>query len=147
MTFHGTQRGAIVVGVDGSKSSRHALEWALRQAELTGANVIAIQAWLAPTDYATGDFLIPPEQWIANARASLESIVSHASSERPQVPIEQRVIEGHPATVLVEQARDAELLVVGSRGRGAFTSALLGSVSMHVIHRAPCPVVVIPGKT
>ncbi|MFC3495777.1 universal stress protein [Glycomyces rhizosphaerae] len=137
-------RGVIVVGVDGSKSSRLALEWALRQAEVTRAKVIAVQAWVAPIDYATGGLLIPEEQWIANARASLESIVSHASAERPLVPIEQRVVAGHPATVLVNQAEGADLLVVGNRGHGAFAGALLGSVSRHVVHRAPCPVVVVP---
>jgi nucleotide-binding universal stress UspA family protein len=136
----------VVVGVDGSPSSREALEWAMRQAETTGAKVVAVQAWLAPTDYATGGLLIPEEQWVAEASESLDAIVSQVAATRPQVSIEQRVIKGHPVTVLVDQARGADLLVVGSRGRGGFAGALLGSVSHHVLHRAPCPVAVVRGK-
>ncbi|MQM27939.1 universal stress protein [Glycomyces albidus] len=146
MSDRESERDVVVVGVDGSPSSREALEWAMRQAETTGAKVVAVQAWLAPTDYATGGLLIPEEQWVAEASGSLNAIVSQVAAARPQVPIEQRVVKGHPVTVLVDQARGADLLVVGSRGRGGFAGALLGSVSHHVLHRAPCPVAVVRGK-
>lgn len=145
MSDRETARGIIVVGVDGSPSCREALEWAVRQAGITGAKVVAVQAWLAPTDYATGGLLVPEDEWATEAEASLASLVSHVAAEQPQVEIEQRVVKGHPAAALVEAARDADLLVVGSRGHGGFTGTLLGSVSHHVLHRARCPVVVVRG--
>ncbi|WP_205328581.1 universal stress protein [Glycomyces sp. YM15] len=138
------QQGVVVVGVDGSPSSRRALRWALRQAEATGMRVVAVNAWRAPTGYGTGVMVMPGVEWAEEARAALHSTVEASSTRWPDVPIEQRVIEGHPAAVLLKQAEGADLLVVGSRGHGGFVGALLGSVSSHCVHHATCPVVVVP---
>jgi nucleotide-binding universal stress UspA family protein len=139
--------GTIIVGVDGSASSQRALAWALRQAEATGATVQAVLAWSVPTSYGTGVMVLPGVQWQADAKETLEAAVASASSAYPEVPVQCHTIEGHPATVLLHQAKDADLLVVGSRGHGGFVGALIGSVSHHVIHHAPCPVVIIPDAT
>ena len=137
------ERGVVVAGVDGSPSSRRALDWALRQAEATGMKIVAVLAWRAPTGYGTGALVASGVEWAEEARIALESIVGPASAEWPQVPVEQRVLEGHPAEILLNQAEGADLLVVGSRGHGGFAGALLGSVSNHCVHHATCPVAVI----
>jgi nucleotide-binding universal stress UspA family protein len=146
MSDHGSG-GRVVVGVDGSPSSRRALRWALEQAEATGAKVVAVLAWQVPRNFGTGVMVMPGAQWDAEARNTLRSAVAPASSERPRVAVEQRVVEGHPVEVLLHEARDADLLVVGNRGLGGFAGALLGSVSQHCVHHATCPVVVIHDRT
>lgn len=137
------ERGVVVAGVDGSPSSRRALDWALRQAEATGMTIVAVLAWRAPTGYGTGALVASGVEWAEEARIALESIVGPVSAAWPHVPVEQRVLEGHPAEILLSQAEGADLLVVGSRGHGGFAGALLGSVSNSCVHHATCPVVVI----
>lgn len=136
-------QGVIVAGVDGSPSSRRAFDWALRQADATGMSIVAVLAWRAPTGYGTGALVAQGVDWAEEARILLESIVAPAAAQWPQVSVEQRFVEGHPAAVLLEQARGADLLVVGSRGHGGFAGTLLGSVSNHCVHHATCPVVVV----
>ena len=136
-----------MVGADGSASSISALRWAISQAELTGAAVDAVIAWhypiptggygWAPTGMATSfDFKDNAEKVLAEA-------ISTASGASGSVPVRARVVEGNPARVLLDASDGADLLVVGSRGYGGFTEALLGSVSQHCVHHARCPVVVI----
>jgi nucleotide-binding universal stress UspA family protein len=137
------RQGGIVVGVDGSPSSRRALDWAVREAAATTMKIVAVMAWRAPTGYGTGALVASGVEWDQEARALLHSIVEPISASRPEVPIEQRILEGHPAEVLLNQAQDADLLVVGSRGHGGFAGALLGSVSNHCVQHATCPVVVV----
>lgn len=74
----------------------------------------------------------------------LEKAVDDALGVTPGVEVEQSVLEGTPAQVLVEAAQGADLLVVGTRGHGGFTGLLLGSVSQQAAHHAPCPVVIVP---
>ncbi|RPE31888.1 universal stress protein [Kitasatospora cineracea] len=132
----------IVVGVDGSASSERALRWAARQAQLTGEPLRVVLAWQLPPGYGMPvDF--SDTDFEGQARQALESSVAEALGEHPGVDVVRRVIQGHPAPVLIEEARDAGLLVVGSHGRGAFTGMLLGSVSGHCVHHAPCPVLVV----
>jgi nucleotide-binding universal stress UspA family protein len=77
------------------------------------------------------------------AERALEKTLREAHAETDSVEIERRVVEGRPARVLVDESRDAELLVVGSRGHGGFAGLLLGSVSQQVAHHASCPVVIV----
>ncbi|MER6629901.1 universal stress protein [Streptomyces sp. NPDC000987] len=132
----------IVVGVDGSDSSRSALRWAARQAVLTGAELRPVQAWRLPptygmpTDYSDADFE-------GHARENLRRTVQDVLGEYPDLNVVPQVVEGHPATVLIEAARSADLLVVGSHGHGTFAGTLLGSVSQHCVHHATCPVLVV----
>jgi nucleotide-binding universal stress UspA family protein len=137
--------GTIVVGVDGSEESRRALRWAIDEAQLRGARVVALRAWVYPALAAGG--LIPATtdlvgQLATNERQELAATV--AEFEAGGVEIEQLVVEDAAARALVEAAAGADLLVVGSRGHGGFTGLLLGSVSQQCAHHAPCPVVIIP---
>lgn len=133
---------SIVVGVDGSETSKDALRWAARQAELTGAQLEAVTVWQLPVSYgAARDFA--GVDFAEEAEETLRAAVGEVLGASPRVPVAQRVIEGHPGRVLLEASLHAALLVVGSRGRGGFTGMLLGSVSQHCVQHAVCPVVVI----
>jgi nucleotide-binding universal stress UspA family protein len=141
--------GRIVVGIDGSEASKEALSWALDEARLRGDTVVAIHAWTA--SYAAppalpGAPLTPVGDGMTEAiRDGAEALLSEAVAEAraDDVTIEQRLVEGPAATALIEAAKGAELLVVGSRGHGGFTGLLLGSVSDQVANHAPCPVVIV----
>jgi nucleotide-binding universal stress UspA family protein len=133
----------IVVGVDGSASSMKALRWAIRQAELTGAEVEAVTAWSYPSGYGSapcGDGAVDFE---GNAGKLLFEALAEVSGIAPDVVVEPLVVQGHAVDVLVRAAEGADLLVVGSRGHGGFAGMLLGSVAQHCVHHAPCPVLVL----
>ena len=137
------QGGRIVVGVDGSEASKDALRWAVRQAEMTGASLQAVTSWHMPTYFGAG--MVPqggydPE---ADARSMLVTSLAGVAGENARVTIDTVIVEGPPALTLLEAARGAQLLVVGSRGHGAFAGMLLGSVSEHCVSHAQCPVVVV----
>lgn len=139
----------VVVGVDGSTCSRAALRWGLAQAELTGSTVEAVAAWQPPEvyRYTLGWSPSVPEgtEFAKIAEQALQETVA-AVRDQLDHPAEVtiRVDEGHPVQVLMDAARTAQILVLGSRGHGTFTGILLGSVSQHCVQHAPCPVVVIP---
>jgi nucleotide-binding universal stress UspA family protein len=140
-------RPLVIVGVDGSAQARAALAWAAGYAEATGARVRAVIAW----EYPVGFGYLPPApnlnvDFEADATVALEQAVNEVGKEHPDVAIDTRVVHGFAARVLPEMARDADLLVVGSHGRGALTEMLLGSVSHGCVHHAPCPVVVVRGE-
>lgn len=132
-----------VVGVDGSEASQQALQWAVRQAELTHAVVEAVIAWEHPQFY--GLAVLPPQQpsFDGAARRVLDESVRKAVGSPPPVEIKTLVEQGSPAEVLLRAAEGAAMLVVGSRGHGGFAGALLGSVGQHCTQHAHCPVVVI----
>lgn len=138
----------IVVGVDGSLGSKAALRWAMTQAQLTGATIEAITSWQDPVmwGYTYG---VPAryeaDDLAASAEKSLGETVAEVAGPLGQpVDVLSRVVEGHPAEVLIKAATGAQLLVVGSRGHGTFAGLMLGSVSQHCVQHAPCPVVVVP---
>jgi nucleotide-binding universal stress UspA family protein len=134
--------GRIVVGVDGSPCSLEALAWAARQAERTGDRLEVVETWRWPTTYG---WAVPvPDDYDpeTEVRRQLESVVEGVRAEHPGVQVDVKVVEGHPAPVLVEESKGADLLVVGSRGHGEFVGMLLGSVSEYCAAHAGCPVVV-----
>jgi nucleotide-binding universal stress UspA family protein len=139
----------IVVGVDGSEGSRAALEWAVEEARLRGADVDAVHVWLyPPLTYMTG--LVPApvfdrDDLVAGAREVLDAACD--AVDRGSVRINRIVIEGGAPHRLVDAASDADLLVVGSRGHGGVAGLLLGSVSRYCVHHARCPVVVVRGES
>ena len=134
----GQQR--IVVGIDGSEQSKAALRWVIGQARLTGASVDAVTAWRFPASYGlsvvTADLDVESE-----ARKMLSETLADVGGTS-QVQVRQLVGEGPPAEVLLNAAKGADLLVVGSRGRGGVMSAVLGSVSLACVLHATCPVLV-----
>jgi len=139
---HGGTAGRIVAGVDGSPPSLAALEWAARQAELMGAHLEVLMTWDWPTSY--GWALPLPDDYdpAADVHRILDEAVADVRSAHPQLEISTRVGHGHPAVLLVEASKGADLLVVGSRGHGEFVGMLLGSVSEHCAANAHCPVLV-----
>ena len=144
---HQQSEQRIVVGVDGSQSSEAALAWAVRQAELTGATVEAVIAWHWPVAYGAIPFapagVMMDTDFAGTAARVLAAAISDTVDVASPVKVSSTVREGNPAQILLEAAGGADLLVVGSRGHGGFAEALLGSVSQHCVHHAPCPVVII----
>jgi len=135
----------IVVGVDGSAHAEAALEFALEEAALRGGPLRIVSAWELPSSFAVGGVYTPEvfDVFPQEAQIILSKALARAAELQPAVPVEGKVIEGPAAAALLEEARDAAMLVVGSRGRGGFASLLLGSVTQQVVHHAPCPVVVV----
>ncbi|QLJ03169.1 universal stress protein [Streptomyces sp. NEAU-sy36] len=145
-----SQRERIVVGVDGSEGSKQALNWAVRQAGLTGGWVEAVIAWDVPQFHGALGWLPPSSSDEAvmegRARDDVTRAVEEAVAAHPTVQVSTVVRYGTPAGVLLEAARGAALLVVGSRGLGGFKGLLLGSVAQHCVQHAPCPVLVLRGQ-
>ncbi len=142
----------VVVGVDGSAVGRRALEAAAEVAARDGAPLRVVTAWRRwPDDSWLSALAVEsPSAAVEMADAAFEvarvaaSAAVHEAVERhPGLEASELVVEGTPAAVLAEQSRDAGLLVVGSRGRGAARSLLLGSVTHGVVHAAACPVEVV----
>jgi nucleotide-binding universal stress UspA family protein len=132
----------IVVGVDGSKSSQDAFAWAVRQAALTCGVVDAVSAWQIPTYY--GLALADDGPYYKEVAVSvLDAAIAEVAAQAPGVIIHPVVAEGNAARVLLDAAKGADLLVVGSRGHSGFAEALLGSVGQRCVHHAECPVVVV----
>jgi nucleotide-binding universal stress UspA family protein len=134
----------IVVGVDGSDPSRDALAWAGHQAELTGASLQVIMTWHVPTAAYGVPVPLPSDyDFISDSEHELAKVIDDVLGDHPAIQVSPEVMEGHPGTRLIEASAGADLLVVGSRGHGAFAGMLLGSVSEHCVAHASCPVVVV----
>jgi nucleotide-binding universal stress UspA family protein len=139
----------IIAGIDGSSHSHIALEWAVQEAAarhvpLTVLTVeqVAASGWhglmVFPTD----------ERFLAEARKAAEELVDRVLQQRAEAdrpPVTVQAVFGLPAERLIEASRDADLIVVGSRGTGGFARLMMGSVSAQVAHHAHCPVVIVPG--
>lgn len=135
--------GRIVVGVDGSRHSLSALEWACREAELRHDSLELVSAWSLPAVTSAGASQEVIEVLQAAAEEAVESGRQRAAQVAPGVEVGTRVYRGQPARVLVERAEGADLLVVGSRGLGEFKALLLGSVSQECSQHSPVPVVIV----
>ncbi len=137
---------AIVVGVDGSKCAQGALDFAAEEASLRSCTLLVVTVWELPNEVMPS--AMRALETVESARIGAELIVKKAVARvgrlAPSVVVESFVGSGRPEKVLLEKARGATLLVVGSRGRGAVAGLLLGSVSRHVVGRAGCPVLVVP---
>lgn len=140
----------IIVGVDGSHDAHRALEWAMQEAAARHAplTVITVHQAAASGWIVAPSFLPVDEPTMEHARQAAEEAVAKAAAqlgESQPVPVTVRAVTGFPAQELIEASRDADLLVVGSRGGGGFARLMLGSVSDQVARHAHCPVVVVPG--
>ena len=145
--------GKIVVGVDGSEPSHEALRWAAAEAALRGARIVAAHSWtfVPPTPIGEPGMIPMPATDYAGqldaernaAQAELDAALEEVFRDGTPDDVESKLLEGDAEDALVREAADAELLVVGSRGRSGLKSVLLGSVSRHVVSHAPCPVVVV----
>jgi nucleotide-binding universal stress UspA family protein len=137
----------VLVGVDGSPTSAIALAWAARYAKAIGGTIRCVLAWHYPAAAGPAPVGVAPASVTGQVEQGKRDELDHAIvaclGDRPAVPVEREVRYGHAAQVLTEQSKDADLLVVGSRGHGGFTGMLLGSVSMHCVTSAACPVTVV----
>ena len=146
----------IVVGIDGSKSAEEALRFAIEEARLRGATLRIVTVWSTPSAVYAGMAYVPSfdlsevEEQAANDR--LQAARAFVG-EVPGVTVETVAVRGQVADTLVAESEGADLLVVGSRGHGGFTSLLLGSVSQQVAHHAQVPLAIVrvpegkPGKS
>ena len=138
----------IIVGVDGSPQSQGALRWAAREAQRSGGDITAVSVFgsgLAWIDVGSDMEPLIVARSPERAKEALHDAI--AATELPpeaEVHVHPVAVRGDPANTLVELAETADLLVVGTRGRGGFTGLLLGSVSQRCAERSPCPVVVVP---
>jgi nucleotide-binding universal stress UspA family protein len=142
----------VVVGVDDSPQARAALHWAINWAGHTGARVQVIAAWAPPLP-AVGDpgagtaamltSADVEEQLQAHARQCLDAAEAGLPSGVEQI-LDRAVVCGDAATVLLDAAQHADLLVVGNTGRGALAGAVTGSVALRCAHHARCPIVLVP---
>ncbi len=149
MTTESTGQQLVVVGVDGSEQSAAALAWAARYAAATGARVRAILAWHYPGAVGGPAIEVAPDaihrQTEAQMREILDGVVARVYGGQAPAGVEAMLGYGHADQVLIEASKEADLLVVGSRGHREFAGMLVGSVSLHCVASASCPVVVIRG--
>ena len=147
------QRRRVVVGIDGSPGSRAVLVEALLAAARRGADLDVVTCFSVDLHYLGGAPISVPDvpRLRAGTEARARRVVDEVLDEVPvsgvpgvaDVDVRLSVVQGSPAHALVERSRGADLLVVGSRGRGAVRSALLGSVALHGVTHAACPVLVV----
>ncbi|WP_326822838.1 universal stress protein [Streptosporangium sp. NBC_01756] len=135
----------IVVGVDGSASSLRAVAWAAREARLRGAPLRIVHVALR---WAYDVPLVPqPENWGPEREAAAQELLRQAAkrarADAPAVTVTTEILDGAAAEAIAATAESAQLIVVGSRGRGGFAGLLLGSVSGALAARSPCPVVIV----
>ena len=146
--------GLIVVGVDGSESARTALAFALEEAARWSARVKVVTAfhpldyWPAAYGTAVSTVVLPTTGELTDdaertARRAVTAALAGVGPTAQAVPVQLRVVSGNPGEILVAEAADADLLVVGHRGRGRIASACLGSAGLHCVLHATCPVVVV----
>ncbi|MGZ4593994.1 MAG: universal stress protein [Actinomycetes bacterium] len=140
-------RGRVVVGVDGSASSKAALRWAARIAPVVDGDIEAVIAWEYPVNYgwaAAGT----PDGWRPDIDAGkvLDEVCAQVFGDRRPQGLTTSVREGQASAVLLEASKGADMLVVGSRGHGGFAGLLLGSVSATCAEHACCPVLVVHDK-
>ena len=139
----------IVVGVDHSEAAKAALRFALEEAKLREATLRVVHAWQYGYIGATGPEGAYPavggdiKELRDAAETALEETLQESTAEMETMEVERRVVQGRAAAALVDESRDADLLVVGSRGHGGFAGLLLGSVSQQCAHHAACPVVIV----
>jgi nucleotide-binding universal stress UspA family protein len=163
--MNGSVVDEIVVGVDGSEPSERAVAWALEEGHRRGdVTVVLVHTYrppVVPERYGYAEVYLPPdtlqtldeqqrtfrEQVHDAARQEAEALVARVVEAAGGAPegatLKTVVLAGDPAKRLVEISADADLLVVGSRGRGGFKGLLLGSVSQQTLHHARCPVAVV----
>ena len=136
--------GSVVVGVDGSEASKKAIAFAAEEASTRGLALTAVYAWMPPLtpglEYLWSEELVESQRSAAEEAIAIG--VAGLASRYPDLEIRREIVQSPPVAALVDTAQGAELLVVGSRGRGGITRLLLGSVSHGVLQALPCPVVV-----
>jgi nucleotide-binding universal stress UspA family protein len=136
----------IVVGVDGSDVSEHAIEFAAAEADRLGETLVAVSVW-TPLHTPRTAMEVYPDLYLANMQSAAEETLALSlagiSSRHPDLKVVRRAERGHPSQVLSEIARDARLVVVGTHGRGAVARFLLGSISQELLSHLPTATAVV----
>ncbi len=143
---HPHQGLTVVVGVDGSKASAAAIDFAFDQADALHARVIALHAWTSPyLTYADSASILEldEDQFRNEAGLLVAESVAGAAADHPDVQWTTELVMGAAAHALVRRSESADLMVVGSRGRGGFTGLLLGSVSQSALHHTHSPIAIV----
>ena len=140
----------IIVGVDGSSHSRRALEWALKEAAIRRSPVTVLTVHQLVRGYfghgvAYANDAELTEQAGKKAQEETNKVLGELGGSRPE-SVTVQALSGIPAEELLDAARDADMIVLGSRGAGGFAQLLMGSISAQVAHHAHCPVVIIPAE-
>jgi len=134
----------VVVGVDGSECARLALRFAHEEATLRGVPLVPVMAWsYLDQHHLGGGSEFRPDYTTDHASAALQEIVGEELGTQSTASVQPVVVNDLAPAALLGEATSRDLLVVGSRGRGGFRGMLLGSVSQHVVHHAPCPVIIV----
>lgn len=137
----------VLLGVDGSPANDPAVGFAFEAAALRGVPLIALHAWTHPVATGTGD-LLPLVYDAADVESEEARVLAEAlggwHDKHPDVTVHRELVRGGARKALIDATGRAQLIVVGTRGRGGFTGLLLGSVSQAVLHHATCPVAVVP---
>ncbi|WP_133057871.1 universal stress protein [Mycolicibacterium conceptionense] len=145
---HAEQQRTIVVGVDSSEAADNATEWAFAEAALRGADLTAVfSCGELPGSLTDRDS--EPRWWLEYQAQQLQLLNEHIerwSEHYPEVVVHCAVTSGRTAWALMRWAHEAQLIVVGSRGRSEFVGAVLGSTSHALIHHSPCPVMIVPSS-
>ena len=136
--------GRIVVGVDGSVHSHRALAFAAEEAKLRGATLHVIHSWTFPPPVPGTDGL-PHADLQASAELVLDEAIATLGANLG-IEVQREIANELPAQALITASQGADMLVVGSRGRGGFKGLLLGSVSQQCAHHARCPIVIVPDE-
>jgi nucleotide-binding universal stress UspA family protein len=138
----------IIVGIDGSHNSRRAVEVAIAEAALRHVPLTVIAVHQVVAGYSGHGVAFPGDDALADkareaAQAEVDSVLANVGDSRPS-SVTVRGVSGLPAEAILEAAKDADLIVVGSRGAGGFSRLLMGSVSSQVTHHAHVPVLIVP---
>ncbi|MFI6674245.1 universal stress protein [Kribbella sp. NPDC050470] len=142
-------KGRVVVGVDGSADCQAALGFAFDTAALEEAELEAVHAANVPESYPPPDLWMDPEQqpWIPHAKILVAESLAGWREKYPDVDVRTRCTDGHPVQALAVESAEADLVVVGGRGRTQFSPLLLGSVARGLLHHSKCPVAVVHHET
>jgi nucleotide-binding universal stress UspA family protein len=135
----------VVVGVDGSTESQAALDWGVQEAKLRNGQVVALASWQFPYVSDAAGQVWEYAGFEQDARTILDDELRRVAD--PAVLVTGRLVEGNAAAALVEASREADLLIVGSRGLGGFKGLMLGSVSAQLAHHARCPLLIIRAES
>ena len=138
----------IIVGIDGSGHSQRALEWAMKEAAIRHAPLTVLTVHDAVAGYFGGTAMYPDDQNRTEkareaARTETDEVLAGLVGPRPE-SVTVKAVHGFPAEELINASKDADMIVVGSRGAGGFARLLMGSVASQVTHYAYCPVVILP---
>jgi nucleotide-binding universal stress UspA family protein len=141
--------GAVVLGVDGSPANDPAVGYAFESASLRAVPLVAVHAWKHPASTGPGDMLpltYDPQEVREDEQRLLAEALAGWRERFPDVSVEPVLLRSGPRRALIDATATAQLVVVGTRGRGGITGLLLGSVSQALLHHAACPVAVVPAR-